>query len=742
MKKSILLIPLVGFLLAGCSLFGGDDDKKNEIKNFKYDPTSHLLSWDNDNKYTYYELKINDKQIFDGVFAYEDNSGTTQLPRQKLTTNSYFFSPKKLKNTISLRTYDSSTNEFGSWNTINYDVSKEKLTVPLVEIFLNATQLNGSLYGKLESVLFASLVIDDNEQYVYNAAIYNNSVSYGRISLEKTYPSLLSVIQDYFVSEDNSVFWNYNYFKDNYKVDTKHDFLSTYLSLDDYKDTTLNELKDAGYTFTPVKSATFACPRVYSHYSDIVGTEAILQAKKENDIYYYGLSVEMSYSYHASSTMEHAFSKSAMEELLYSSDVESYLLEGDCVDLAMMKEYDDPTGKQTPFYESKLTSDDGGHYRKNNNPNLLNYRLNYEAHSYSDWSLDNHDKHQKDRTCDKCHYLDTKKLDSMELFNFYNINDEYWRIEFKIEEQVFKDYPFESLIIPDIYQGRPIGEIRDHYSDGVDLIKNQIKEIIIGKNVVEIYSSFLTGFPNLNKLELPSGLASSSFPTKLDNIPYNTWKNGNYYGNEENPYLIYCGTTETEPTEIYVHPNTQMINIKAFANQKNLATLHLPFMGISPRHMFSLATYQNYYHWSYNELYDNGRVLRNFEIYDNTPMTFFYWPELNRYYGVDYLKLGTGVRGLEIYTAAGHYNDPKIFLPNTMINASNNRFKLYSYAGVQYDGTMNEFLKLRFVIEHPSTSSTNPMEIMYVKCSDGYITYSYRDIDTSTETSYNTHPNS
>lgn len=58
-------------------------------------------------------------------------------------------------------------------------------------------------------------------------------------------------------------------------------------------------------------------------------------------------------------------------------------------------------------------------------------------------------------------------------------------------------------------------------------------------------------------------------------IEYNIYENGNYYGNETNPYVYYCGPTK-EASSYTLHPSTKCIGYTAFYNQKNLKSITIP----------------------------------------------------------------------------------------------------------------------------------------------------------------------
>jgi len=59
-------------------------------------------------------------------------------------------------------------------------------------------------------------------------------------------------------------------------------------------------------------------------------------------------------------------------------------------------------------------------------------------------------------------------------------------------------------------------------------------------------------------------------------FPYNTYKNGNYIGNEENPYVILSEMTSTSITSATIHADTKVIGPSAFSGCSQLTKLTIP----------------------------------------------------------------------------------------------------------------------------------------------------------------------
>lgn len=103
-----------------------------------------------------------------------------------------------------------------------------------------------------------------------------------------------------------------------------------------------------------------------------------------------------------------------------------------------------------------------------------------------------------------------------------------------------------------------------------------ITTLILGS--VEIISA--EAFKNCKSLETISipetilSIGENAFKgCKL--IEYNTYENGNYYGNTSNPYVYYCGPIK-EASSYTLHPSTKCIGYKAFYKQKTLKAITIP----------------------------------------------------------------------------------------------------------------------------------------------------------------------
>ncbi len=103
-----------------------------------------------------------------------------------------------------------------------------------------------------------------------------------------------------------------------------------------------------------------------------------------------------------------------------------------------------------------------------------------------------------------------------------------------------------------------------------------ITTLILG-SVETISAEAFKNCKSLEKISIPETILSIGDKAfdgcKL--IEYNTYENGNYYGNDTNPYVYYCGPIK-EASSYTLHPSTKCIGYKAFYNQKKLKSITIP----------------------------------------------------------------------------------------------------------------------------------------------------------------------
>ena len=107
---------------------------------------------------------------------------------------------------------------------------------------------------------------------------------------------------------------------------------------------------------------------------------------------------------------------------------------------------------------------------------------------------------------------------------------------------------------------------------------NQLKRIVVSKNVVAIGEKAFMGCEKLEELILPNGLIKigKNFVSDCKNLKYNTYKNGNYLGNYENPYLVLVSPIDVSVETYEIHYDTKVIFTTAFEKCELLTKVSVP----------------------------------------------------------------------------------------------------------------------------------------------------------------------
>lgn len=125
-------------------------------------------------------------------------------------------------------------------------------------------------------------------------------------------------------------------------------------------------------------------------------------------------------------------------------------------------------------------------------------------------------------------------------------------------------------------------------------------EVVVPEGVTEIRASAFSGRPTLTSLVLPEGitlppfyglspmpaLRELSIPSSIEamdqdfrqfeNLRFNCYQNGNYVGNEKDPYLCFAGPTGPCGESFTLHPDTKVISAFAFNEARELKRLTVP----------------------------------------------------------------------------------------------------------------------------------------------------------------------
>ena len=113
-----------------------------------------------------------------------------------------------------------------------------------------------------------------------------------------------------------------------------------------------------------------------------------------------------------------------------------------------------------------------------------------------------------------------------------------------------------DIIIPNIYNGLPVTKIEDEA-----FWNSQITSIKLHNGITYIGFDAFHCCNQLKNIDLPDSLETvegSAF-SGCEILDYNLFENGNYLGNESNPYLVYVEPSNQECTSISIHSKTKVI---------------------------------------------------------------------------------------------------------------------------------------------------------------------------------------
>lgn len=104
---------------------------------------------------------------------------------------------------------------------------------------------------------------------------------------------------------------------------------------------------------------------------------------------------------------------------------------------------------------------------------------------------------------------------------------------------------------------------------------------ITGSSLKYIRGEAFSGASALKTINIPDSvleIGSYAFSKydEVSDLVYNTYDNGIYLGNSNNPYHALMGLATTGPTSINIHPNTKVIAGQALANANKVTSLTIP----------------------------------------------------------------------------------------------------------------------------------------------------------------------
>jgi hypothetical protein len=83
---------------------------------------------------------------------------------------------------------------------------------------------------------------------------------------------------------------------------------------------------------------------------------------------------------------------------------------------------------------------------------------------------------------------------------------------------------------------------------------------------------------SLTDLAIPNGVTSvgTGVVNGCEKLQLNIYDNGEYIGNDENPYMVLLGATSRDITTCTIHPNTRIVCGLAFAGCRKLSSINIP----------------------------------------------------------------------------------------------------------------------------------------------------------------------
>lgn len=109
-------------------------------------------------------------------------------------------------------------------------------------------------------------------------------------------------------------------------------------------------------------------------------------------------------------------------------------------------------------------------------------------------------------------------------------------------------------------------KVSDPSTTSIEIHPNtKIVSIVAFKDCEDLINITVSG-----SLSILSGLYA------CDNLQYNTYDNGYYLGNNDNPYFALVSTTDTSITSCKIHPDTKIITDDAFKNCENISEIVIP----------------------------------------------------------------------------------------------------------------------------------------------------------------------
>ena len=107
---------------------------------------------------------------------------------------------------------------------------------------------------------------------------------------------------------------------------------------------------------------------------------------------------------------------------------------------------------------------------------------------------------------------------------------------------------------------------------------SSLTSVVIGDSVTSIGDEAFSGCDCLTNVVIGDSVTSIGYEAfrYCDSLQYNTYENAKYLGNNNNPYLVLTGVTNTNFSTYTIHEKTKLIAINAFAGCNRLTSIAIP----------------------------------------------------------------------------------------------------------------------------------------------------------------------
>lgn len=131
-----------------------------------------------------------------------------------------------------------------------------------------------------------------------------------------------------------------------------------------------------------------------------------------------------------------------------------------------------------------------------------------------------------------------------------------------------------NVVIPSIYNGKPVTAIDDHA-----FLNDDIVSITIPDSVTIIEEGAFDNCNSLSSISIGYGVEKIGEHAldRCNTYAYTRYGNGLYLGNNSNPYYAFIKPISTTITSCEIHPNTKVIADYAFYGCKSLTSVTIPY---------------------------------------------------------------------------------------------------------------------------------------------------------------------